>query len=167
MVITSATPSTRTVHEIDGMPAVEAYAMAIGVRADELTFAKIAQHPLILRIGNEHYIRSVREILPDGSLNLFCAIESGLVLRLGQSAGILKTLQTAFAEASAVIGEPVLVLGLDCILRRLEIERENLTTSVGDFFASQNVIGFSTFGEQYNALHANQTFTGFMLGAVR
>lgn len=167
MVITSATPSKRTVHEINGMPAVEAYAMAIGVEVDELTDARIAQHPLILGIGNEHYIRSVRAVRPDGSLELFCAIEPGLVLRLGRSTGILEALQVAFTEASTRVGEPVLVLGLDCILRRLEIQRENLTESVGGFLASQNVIGFSTFGEQCNALHANQTFTGFMLGAMR
>lgn len=167
MVITSATPATRTVHEMNGVRAVDAYAAAIGVAIEQLTDAVIAQHPLILRIGNEHYIRSVRAVRADGSLELFCAIEPGLVLRLGTSIGILATLEEAFARARAEVGEPVLSLGFDCILRRLEIQRENLTTEIGAFFSSQNVIGFSTFGEQCNALHANQTFTGFMIGAPR
>lgn len=167
MVITSATPASRTVHEINGLPAAEAYATAIGVSCDVLTDAKIAQHPLILRIGDEHYIRSVRAIRPDGSLELFCAIETGLVLRLGESTGIVEALETTFAKASADVGEPVLVLGLDCILRRLEIQRAGLTSRVGQLLAANNVIGFSTFGEQYNAVHTNQTFTGFMLGGMR
>ena len=167
MVITSATPSKRTVHEMNGVPAVEAYAAAIGVPVDHLTDAVIAQHPLILRIGNEHYIRSVRAVRADGSLELFCAIEPGLVLRLGTSTGILSTLEAAFSQATEEVGTCELALGFDCILRRLEIQRENLTEPVGKFFASQKVIGFSTFGEQCNALHANQTFTGFMIGSPR
>ena len=31
-------------------------------------------------------------------------------------------------------------------------------------FAANNVIGFSTFGEQFQAMHVNQTFTGAAIG---
>ncbi|MEJ7597731.1 MAG: FIST N-terminal domain-containing protein [Kofleriaceae bacterium] len=166
MVITSATPSKRTVHEINGQRAVDAYAEAIGVPVDELTDAVIASRPLILRVGDDHYIRSVRAIREDGSLELFCAIEQGLVLRLGRNVGILEALETAFARAAAAVGEPVLVIGMDCILRRLEIARASLTGEVGQFLSSKHVIGFSTYGEQFNYMHANQTFTGFMVGGL-
>jgi hypothetical protein len=30
--------------------------------------------------------------------------------------------------------------------------------------AENNVIGFSTYGEQFSAMHLNQTFTGVALG---
>jgi hypothetical protein len=31
--------------------------------------------------------------------------------------------------------------------------------------AQNRVFGFSTYGEQYNGLHLNQTFTGVAIGA--
>jgi hypothetical protein len=49
-------------------------------------------------------------------------------------------------------------------LRRLELEQRRLSGPVGDFLASRKVIGFSSYGEQFNAVHVNQTFTGIMLG---
>jgi hypothetical protein len=35
---------------------------------------------------------------------------------------------------------------------------------VGRIFAENKVIGFATYGEQYNAMHVNQTFTGVAIG---
>ena len=32
--------------------------------------------------------------------------------------------------------------------------------------AKNNVIGFATYGEQFNAMHVNQTFTGVAIGAM-
>ena len=167
LVITKASPASRTVQEMNGIPAVEAYAKAIGVTVDELSNDHTAAHPLMLKIGSEHYVRSVRVHRSDGSLELFCAIEQGLVVRLGKSAGLVETLEAALARASADVGGSSLMLGYDCILRRMEIERRNLTKQIGDLFVEHNTIGFCTYGEQFNALHANQTFTGVMIGQRR
>ena len=164
LVITRATPANRMVHEINGLPAVEAYARAVGVEPEALDNSHTAAHPLMLKIGNEHFVRSIRLRQDDGSLELFSAIEQGLVVRLGTSAGLVETLEAAFARASREVGGPALVLGYDCILRRTEIERRNLGGQIGSLFVEHNVIGFSTYGEQFNALHANQTFTGIMIG---
>ncbi len=62
------------------------------------------------------------------------------------------------------IGPPQLVLGCDCILRRLESEREGFKDQIGRIFTANNVIGFATYGEQFNAMHLNQTFTGIAIG---
>lgn len=73
-------------------------------------------------------------------------------------------LNEAFDEVRNEIGTPQLVLGCDCILRRLEVEREGLTEQIGQIFMDNNVIGFATYGEQFNAMHVNQTFTGVAIG---
>jgi hypothetical protein len=49
-------------------------------------------------------------------------------------------------------------------LRRLETEREGIKDQIGAIFAANNVIGFATYGEQFNAMHVNQTFTGIAIG---
>ncbi|MCC6877666.1 MAG: hypothetical protein IT378_25380 [Sandaracinaceae bacterium] len=65
---------------------------------------------------------------------------------------------------SARLGAVEAVLGCDCILRRLELERTGLDGEVGRFLAEQRVVGFSTYGEQFNAVHVNQTFAGIAIG---
>jgi hypothetical protein len=61
------------------------------------------------------------------------------------------------------MGEPTLIIGCDCILRRLEMEAQGIDDSVGRLMADSKVIGFSTYGEQFNSIHVNQTFTGIAI----
>ena len=77
---------------------------------------------------------------------------------------MLENLQEAFAKVRATVGPPQLVLGCDCILRRLEGERDGLQERIGKLLAENNVIGFATYGEQFNSMHVNQTFTGIAIG---
>ena len=52
-------------------------------------------------------------------------------------------------------------------LRHLEIDRRGIKEEIGEILTRNNVIGFSTYGEQYNAMHVNQTFTGVAIGTER
>ena len=36
---------------------------------------------------------------------------------------------------------------------------------MSEIFAENNVVGFSTYGEQFEAMHVNQTFTGVAIGS--
>jgi hypothetical protein len=103
--------------------------------------------------------------MPDGSLKFFCAIEEGLVLRVAHGADLVGDLERTFAAIRAAVGEPQLVIGCDCILRRLEIFQGQLVDRVADVFRRNKVIGFSSYGEQYRGVHVNQTFTGIAIGA--
>jgi hypothetical protein len=55
---------------------------------------------------------------------------------------------------------PDTIIGFDCILRRIEAEQKQQSGAVSQVLADHNVVGFSTYGEQYNGLHINQTMTG-------
>ena len=37
----------------------------------------------------------------------------------------------------------------------------------GELLAENQVVGFTTYGEQFNGMHVNQTFTGVALGYPR
>ena len=37
---------------------------------------------------------------------------------------------------------------------------------VSELLAANRVVGFSTYGEQFNAMHVNQTFTGVAIGLL-
>lgn len=161
LVITGAQPERRTVTTIDGEPAAIAYARHVGVPVDELDAGVFSTNPFMLRIGDSYYVRSIQRINPDHSITFLCAIEAGLVLSLGRCVDVMETLESAFA---ALGGLPAAVIGCDCILRRLEFEHSDAIARVGSFLAAHNVIGFSTYGEQFNGIHINQTFVGVALG---
>ncbi len=166
LVITAADPAQRLVREINGYPAATAYAAAVGVAPEELCTETFSRHPVMLRLGNEHYIRSIQCVEADGSMRFYCAIDKGLVLSVAKPSTPLDSLQRAFERAQREIGQPSVVLGCDCILRRLELESLGLADEVGRFFADTRVVGFSTYGEQVDGVHVNQTFAGIALGGM-
>ena len=57
-------------------------------------------------------------------------------------------------------GPTALILGFDCVLRRIALEQAGLGDSVGRIYREHRVAGFNTYGEQHGGLHVNQTFVG-------
>lgn len=164
MVVTRADPVRRIVSEVNGKPAAREFARLIGLEVAELTPMIFATHPLVVRIGGQYFVRSIARVNEDESLTFFCAIDEGIVLRIATGVDMVENLRRAFDDVHAAIGPPQLVLGCDCILRRLESEREGIKSEIGRIFTDNNVIGFATYGEQFNGMHMNQTFTGIAIG---
>lgn len=160
LVVTAADPGRRLVNEINGEPAARAYAQLIGVTPERLDSVTCSRHPLMLRIGNDYYVRSVAGVEPDGSLRFFCAIDTGLVLTIGQGDSAVELLGRELRQVREKMGEPALIIGCDCILRRLEMEEQGIDHQIGQLLAASKVVGFSTYGEQCNSVHVNQTFMG-------
>jgi hypothetical protein len=165
MVVTGADATRRIVFEINGDPAGQEYARLVGLDPSKLTAMAFATHPVIVQVGGKPYVRSIQKVNPDGSLTFFCAIDEGIVLTLGRGEALVDNLESALSRVTGAIGPPDLVIGFDCILRRLEIERTGTECAVSRLFAEHRVVGFSTYGEQFNAMHVNQTFTGVAIGA--
>ncbi|MCB0324889.1 MAG: FIST C-terminal domain-containing protein [Bdellovibrionales bacterium] len=167
MVITKADPQTRTVFEIDGGPAAEQYAALLGLSAKELGPAVFSKHPVMLQIGDDWYVRSIAQMNSDASLQFFCAIEEGLPLTIGKSTAFVETLEQQVAALESRFDEIHLTIGCDCILRRLEIEQKQLFGDVEALLQRLRFLGFSTYGEQFNSIHVNQTLTGVTFGKRR
>jgi len=166
VVVTQADTAHRLVREIDGWPAAQAYAKRVGVDLDGLTPPCFAASPMLVVIGGVNYVRSIRNANPDGSLTFFCAIDEGMVLRLGRAMNLMDNLQQTFAAIHASIGAPQLVIGFDCVLRRLEVVQSQQIEQMEDLFRRNNMIGFNSYGEQYRGAHVNQTFVGIAIGSA-
>jgi hypothetical protein len=164
MVVTEADTATRTVKEINGLPAAEEYARLLGVPVSELASVHYASTPVVVLIDGVSYVRSIQKANPDGSLKFYCAIEEGVVFRLARGQDMLATLQDAFSAIRDEIGRPQIVIGCDCIQRKEEIAHTGLLPSVAALFGSNNVIGFNSYGEQFHGIHVNQTFTAIAIG---
>jgi hypothetical protein len=165
MVITGADPLRRIVHEINAEPAGREFARMLGMEVDELTPMIFATHPVVVRVGGADYVRSIQKVNEDGSLSFFCAIDEGLVLSVAKTVDPYVNLAQVFDDIRAEIGPPQLIIGCECVLRSLEMERTQMKQRMSDLLIANNVVGFNTYGEQFNAMHVNQTFTGVALGA--
>lgn len=164
MVITAADTTQRIVHEINAEPAATEYARLIGTTPFELGPADFATHPPMVRAGGEYYVRSIQSANPDGSLTFYCAIDEGIVLTLGEADDIMAGLSELFDRLDGEVGSIDRVLGFDCVLNSVEVEQRQLRGAVSALFAARGVVGFNTYGEQFKALHVNQTFTGLAIG---
>lgn len=164
LVITEADPANRCVMEINGEPAANEYAEALGLKIDDLTPVVFSNHPVMLRIGDEYYVRSIQHANEDKSLSFYCAIDNGLVLTIAEGIGLAENLENQLLEIKKQIPNPKLILGFDCILRRLELQEKEIIDEVCELIKDYNFVGFSTYGEQFNAIHVNQTLTGVAIG---
>lgn len=164
MVITKADTEKRIVYEINGKPAAREYARLRGLEINKLTPNVFSRYPVILKIGGKYYVRSIQKVNTDESLTFFCAIDEGLVLTLCEGVDFITTLEKLFLEVRETIQEPLLIIGFECILRRLEVLDSGILNEAAALMSKNNVVGFHSYGEQINGLHVNQTFTGVALG---
>jgi len=167
MVITGADPVKRIVTEINAEPAAQEFARIVGLDVTELTPMMFATHPVVVRVGGQDYVRSIQKVNSDGSLSFFCAIDEGLVLSAAINVDAYDTLNSLFTDIERQIGPTQLVLGCECVLRLLEREQIQDKAPMGKLLASRNVVGFNTYGEQYQGIHVNQTFTGVAFGSSK
>jgi hypothetical protein len=167
LVVTAADNESRTVYELNAEPAAREYASAIGLMLDDLGPFSFASYPLVVKVGGDYYCRSIRNMNPDGSLSFFCAIDEGLVFTVARPKDMLESTAKALADLDGALGGIDLVLGFDCVLRRLDAENRQVRRQMEDLYRAYSVVGFHGYGEQLNAMHLNQTLTGVAFGSRR
>ena len=167
LIVTASDPARRIVHEFNAAPAAEEYAAAIGIEPGSLTPLSFASHPVVVRVGGEYFCRSIQKVNEDGSLTFFCAIDDGIVLTVAQARGMVESTRNTLQGIERNLGGIDMIFGFDCILRRLDAENRQVFRGMSELYQHYNVIGFGTYGEQYQSLHLNQTLTGIAFAKTR
>jgi hypothetical protein len=165
LVVTGADPRRRVVTEINAEPAAAEYARLTGLTLNQLTPSTFATHPLVVRVGGQCFVRSIQRVNGDLSLTFLCAIDEGVVLTVGRAGDLIGNLRHSFEEIEREVGPPELLIAFDCILRGLELDQRRIRHDAGRLMDDNNAAGFSTYGEQYEAMHVNQTLSGIAIGA--
>jgi len=167
VVITKADVDKRLVYRLDGMPAAERYAELLGLDVDALTTQVFSDHPLSYPYGDECYVRALRQVCEDRSLEFGCAIEEGMVLSLCEHQDMLNEYDKLIEEFKQHAGQTKLLLLCNCIYRALEGSGSNINQTLAEKTTaiSTHMIGFDTYGEQWQGLHINQTLVAFALGS--
>jgi hypothetical protein len=164
MVITGALPQERIVTEINAEPAASEYLRLAGHAGEALGTEFFAAHPPMVRAGGEYHVRSIQTANPDGSLTFYCAIDEGLVLTVGEPVDRIAGMEELFGNIREAIGPVDRIIAFDCVLNRIDAEQRQIAHEVSQLYRRHRVVGFNTYGEQYHALHVNQTFSGLAIG---
>ncbi|WP_244614816.1 FIST N-terminal domain-containing protein [Pukyongiella litopenaei] len=165
MVVTSADPERRLVREINAEPAAAEYARMVGKDPGQLSPFVFAANPVMVKVGGQYHVRAIQKIEDNGDLRFFSAIDEGLVLTVAEPEDIVTHLQRAMDELVDTHGNPDTIVACECILRKLEIDQTQARRRISSILAKNRVVGFHTYGEQFNMLHVNQTFTGVAIYA--
>jgi hypothetical protein len=164
LVITEADPSRRIVSEINAEPAALEYARVLGISEADLCPEIFTRHPVMVKIADSWQVRSIQRANEDGSLSFYCAVDVGLVITLAESGDIIGNMKDELDRLAEIIPTPRLTIMFDCVCRKLELVEKGLRGDMGNLLKGKKIIGFSTYGEQCNAIHVNQTVTGVMIG---
>jgi len=164
MVVTGAISQDRIVTEINAEPAAAEYLRLAGHAGEALGVEFYAAHPPMVRAGGEYHVRSIQSANPDGSLSFYCAIDEGIVLTIGEPLDRIACMEKLFAKIRDQIGSVDRILAFDCVLNRIDAEQRQISRDVSKLYSEHRVVGFNTYGEQYHALHVNQTFSGLAIG---
>ena len=167
LVVTRADRTLRRVYELNAEPAALEYAHLIGVPVEQIDQRTFAAHPLAVRINERYYVRAIQQVHDDLSLSFYCAVENGIVLTAMHPGPLIPNLNALFDGLNQRLGELVLTIGCDCFLRRLELEGRPEKQAVEAILRQHAVVGFNSYGEQFNGMHINQTFTGVAIGRSR
>ena len=162
--VTEALESQRTIVKMDGEPAAEVYARAVGRKVEEIG-EEFMRYPLGLMAGGEPFIRSPQRVQED-KIVFYCAVKEGMVLELMEAQDMIPDTEAAIKAADQELGGIQALIVFNCILRTLQLENEGKTEFFGKIFAGDPTVGFSTYGESYIG-HINQTATMLAFGSRR
>ncbi|MDX8397768.1 MAG: FIST N-terminal domain-containing protein [Mariprofundaceae bacterium] len=168
VVITKADVDKRLVYRLDGIPAAERYAQLLGIKVEDLTAQVFSDNPLAYAYADECYVRALRRVCEDNSLEFGCAIEEGMVLNLCKHQDMVDQYDKLISELKQRAGKAELLLICNCIYRALEGGDGDVNQLLADKTTAiaSHMIGFDTYGEQWDGLHINQTLVALALDSV-
>lgn len=148
-LVTSADEANKIIHTLDNRPAVEVYAEAMGMKVEDLTPEVFLYHPFGLMVEDQPFIRTIRQKLDNGCVQLFCAVKDGLRLRLMKPSDIVERTAKDLAVARQGLAGIRAILDFDCAHRALMLAESKNYPKYAQLFDGIETAGFSTYGETY------------------
>ncbi len=158
LVATKVNEEKREVLEFNNLPAAQAYAQALENNPEaESVGDYFMKNPVGLMVGEEPYVRSPQRVV-DNKMIFYCQLKEGMELSLLDSTDIIFDTKKALDEKKKELEHIEGIINFNCILRTLDLEKQNRTQEYGEVFSDIPTIGFSTYGEEFVG-HINQTAT--------
>lgn len=170
LTLTKVDETAKRALEIDGKPAAMRYAEILGVEVDDLAFLKpkgFAAHPLALRVGREHFIRSPLMPLEDGSILFANTLEEGSELEIVDLTNMAESTRRFFEhELPNRVQNVRAAMLFHCNGRAVFSQVSGTREALSDTFRlAPPCVGFNVQFETYCGFHINNTLTSLVFGA--
>jgi hypothetical protein len=165
--VTEVSEDGRTLWELDGRPAREVYAEALGVASEELDGSSSSPHPFGTRFRGRPFPVSIMTPLDGGGLLLGAPVHHGERINLLEAGDLVEESRASIARAIEEAGGAEQARGMllfHCYGRFLEAEHGDLLEPLFEAMHQLPLCGFNTLGEQYGAMHVNHSITGVVFG---
>jgi len=165
MQVTKANVKERIVYEFDGKPAAKRYADLLEIRESDLE-EKIFLNPLGRIIGNDIFISSPKSINNDGSISFYSRIYNKVHVSILKATDPLTVLEETKSKINRDFKKIEGIFSINCILRTLQFKENGIEQKYIDSLRklTKNFGGFTSYGEQINNLHLNQTLALLVTG---
>lgn len=164
MVVTKADIRKRIVYEFDHKPAAKYYAEKLGVPVNDLN-KYFMTNPLGRKIGDKIWIASPFKINSDQSIQFYCRVLTNSVLEILKPQDPVVVMNESIQKIKENVKNIKGIIAINCILRSLQFEQTKIGNQVfSPLAALAPLVGFSSYGEQLNNNHLNQTLVLLALG---
>ncbi|MFZ5967694.1 MAG: FIST signal transduction protein [Bacillota bacterium] len=164
MVVTKADIKNRIVYEFDHQPAAKYYAQKLGIAEKDLS-KYFSTNPLGRKIGDKIWIASPFKVNTDHSIQFYCQVLTNSVLEILEPLDPVTVIHESIDHVKRNIKSIKGMIAVNCILRTLQFQQQNNGKQiVSPLLSLAPVVGFSSYGEQLNNTHLNQTLVLLALG---
>ncbi len=162
--VTSADIEERLVYKFNNKPAAEEYSKLLGISVQELNRDTFMSYPIAINVGDSYFVRSPLKVEENGALRFFCQVLEGSTVTLMRPGEMVDEVKDIISKAKSDLGDIGAVIAFNCILRYHKLLKLGNLKESFEALQTLPVIGFNTYGEQYNGLHINQTLTLLIFG---
>jgi hypothetical protein len=155
LLVTEADVMKRTVKTFNNNPASTEYAKYLNVPESNLS-NYFMNNPLGKIYKDEIFIASPMKVNPDKSITFYCQLMPNTFVEVLEATDPIEQLKKTL---STLPFKPSFTLAINCILRSLKFQQENLWKDFDKELLKfcSNTTGFISYGEQFYKTHANQT----------
>lgn len=153
MIVTKAIG--RTIYELDSKPAVTRYAEVVNADKGNID-SYFHSNPFGTYYNNDIFICSPQKSNSDKSISTYRTILPGTILWTLELDDYKKIMENT-VDTILSKGTPIVTFTSNCILRKILFEQEACSSFVNNCLSKINAFGFTSYGEQYNGFHINQT----------
>ncbi|MBR1721579.1 MAG: FIST C-terminal domain-containing protein, partial [Treponema sp.] len=155
---------TRTVKSINKQNPRSMYARALGISESQVANTALA-HPMGRAYGADVFISSIANFNSDGSIGMYCRVLPNSEVEIMNPLDAIEIAENTGKALSAEIKKPGCVILINCILRTIGFEQQNLTGRIAGVWSRYfpAYCGFSSYGEQKDRLNFNQTLLALVI----
>lgn len=165
VVVTSASPMSRTISTLNGKPAQTVYAQQLGVseaQAANMTF----ENPFGRYLNGALHIAALSGFTPDKKIGLFARVVPNSTLEMMHIGDPKQKADETCSGIKSAIAYPKFTLLMTCITRTMAFERMRIGSDIINKYRATfpTFCGFSCYGEQIGRVHCNQTLVSVVIG---